>query len=373
MYSRSGVSSKFSSKFGSSSKYGASSESFSNDSDTSDDEEIDIHEIVRTGTLPEVKDAISKDRPRFIALKDKVGRTILHYAAQLDRSKVALYILSKNANVNAKDKEEQTPLHLAASNGHTDMCRFLLDFNAAINVRDLSCWNALHHAVWGNHMDTCVLLIKRGVDLNVEDLKSRTPLHLACERGYAELAECLVIRGANLYGSGDHYYAHTPLHTACIHQQLACIQVLLRRGADVEARGGLRDESPLFLCCEAGWAEGVAVLVGEGRADVNAMGVRLNGHSPLHIACEKSHLHIVQQLLHMRADPLIMGKFRCNGTPLHTCARTGNKLLVSFLLDWGVDVNIRDRNDNTILHLCCLLGHYELARYLIEERRADFQ
>ncbi|RYG58646.1 ankyrin repeat domain-containing protein, partial [archaeon] len=99
----------------------------------------------------------------------------------------------------------------------------------------------------------------------------------------------------------------------------------------------------------------------------------MNGHSPLHIACERAHLHIVEQLLRLRADPLIQGKFRCNGTPLHTAARIGNKILVSFLLDWGVDVNTRDRNNNSILHLSCQLRHYELARYLIEERRADFQ
>ncbi|RYY70526.1 hypothetical protein EON63_22490, partial [archaeon] len=64
-----------------------------------------------------------------------------------------------------------------------------------------------------------------------------------------------VIRGANLYGSGDYYYAHTPLHTACINKHLDCVKVLLKRGADVEARGGLRDESPLFICCELGWGE----------------------------------------------------------------------------------------------------------------------
>ncbi|RYY70528.1 hypothetical protein EON63_22505 [archaeon] len=68
------MSSKFSTKYGGSSKY--TPESASVDSDTSDDEEIDIHEVVRTGTLPEVKNAISKDRPRFIALKDKVQTSI---------------------------------------------------------------------------------------------------------------------------------------------------------------------------------------------------------------------------------------------------------------------------------------------------------
>lgn len=37
-----------------------------------DDNEIDIHEVVRTGTLAEVKEAIMRDRPHYIAKKDEV-------------------------------------------------------------------------------------------------------------------------------------------------------------------------------------------------------------------------------------------------------------------------------------------------------------
>jgi len=36
------------------------------------DEDIDIHEVVRSGTFQEVKEAIALDRPRLIALKDEV-------------------------------------------------------------------------------------------------------------------------------------------------------------------------------------------------------------------------------------------------------------------------------------------------------------
>jgi len=42
----------------------------SSDSDWDDD--IDIHEVVRSGTFQEVKEAIAMDRPRYIALKDEV-------------------------------------------------------------------------------------------------------------------------------------------------------------------------------------------------------------------------------------------------------------------------------------------------------------
>lgn len=44
------------------------------DSDyTESDDDIDIHEIARTGTYQDVKEAIATDRPRLIALKDEVS------------------------------------------------------------------------------------------------------------------------------------------------------------------------------------------------------------------------------------------------------------------------------------------------------------
>ena len=45
----------------------------SSDSDTDWDEDIDIHEIVRSGTLQAVKEALARDRPRLIALKNEVS------------------------------------------------------------------------------------------------------------------------------------------------------------------------------------------------------------------------------------------------------------------------------------------------------------
>lgn len=42
------------------------------ESESSFDDDIDIHEIVRVGTFEEVKEAIALDRPRLIALKDEV-------------------------------------------------------------------------------------------------------------------------------------------------------------------------------------------------------------------------------------------------------------------------------------------------------------
>jgi ankyrin repeat protein len=257
-------------------------------------EDIDIHEIVRTHNLAEVKQAIARDRPRLIALKDEVspfillftklkvilfavcalqnGRIPLHHAVQLDRQRIALFLIAKRSDVNARDNEEQTPLHIAAMEGLTEMCRFLLDFQANIKSKDTNCWTALHHAVKGNHMETATLLIKRGAMLNAEDHKfGRTPLHLAAELGLTKMAEMLILRGADLCATGDAFFSKTPLHLSCIHGHSDTVKLLCMRGADVNMLSGLLDKSPLHFACEKGHTECVRLLIQHG-ARINACG-----------------------------------------------------------------------------------------------------
>lgn len=47
-------------------------EEASSSSDSDSDDELDIHEIIRQGNLAEIKEAIARDRPKYIAKKDKV-------------------------------------------------------------------------------------------------------------------------------------------------------------------------------------------------------------------------------------------------------------------------------------------------------------
>lgn len=45
-------------------------------SSSDESEECDLHELILTATIVEFKDAVMKDRPRNIALKDKVSTCV---------------------------------------------------------------------------------------------------------------------------------------------------------------------------------------------------------------------------------------------------------------------------------------------------------
>jgi ankyrin repeat protein len=312
----------------------------------------------------------------------------LHYAVEHDRTKIAVFLISKNADINAKDNDERTPLHLAAAKGLTEMCRFLLEFQANLRAKDAHCWTALHHAVNENHMETATLLIKRGVDLYAEDHKfGRTALHLASEKGFADMAEMLIIRGADLQAVGDGFYSKTPLHLACIHGHKDVVLVLLQRGADPNALSGLLDKTPLHFATEKGFFEVVQLLLRFG-ADVNAMGKHVtiirvlylftfhlfccfsqtNGSSPLHLAAQFNQFNIMDLFLkHPDININIQGKHTTLGTPLHIACQFGHTHLVHLLCDYGADFSLVDENGHTPLHIACIHEHFDIVSLLIEK------
>lgn len=297
---------------------------------------------------------------------------------ETNNERAALFLIAKNANINAKDHKEQTPLHCAAAKGLTDMCRFLLDFQANIRAKDTHCWTALHHAVDGNYIETATLLIKRGVDIHAEDHRhGRTCLHLAAERGYAEMAEMLIIRGADMCATGDAFFSKTPLHISCLHGHDDVTEVLIRKGADLDALSGLLDKGPMHFAAEEGHVNCVKQLL-QAKADPNRHGNHTNGYSPLHLAVLKDHWHVVEAFLVgeklYNINLNLPGKFSIVGaSPLHLACQYGHTHIVQLLMDApSVNREAQDTNHRTPLHIACKYGHYGIADLLMEFGGCDY-
>jgi AAA+ superfamily predicted ATPase/ankyrin repeat protein len=91
-------------------------------------------------------------RESSAAIKDKDGRTLMHYVA-MKYCSCFKSLLDKKVNVNAVDNDGQTPLHLAIT-----------------------------HKV----PDSIKALIAAGANKNIPNNNGKTPLHIAVEEGYME-------------------------------------------------------------------------------------------------------------------------------------------------------------------------------------------
>jgi ankyrin repeat protein len=93
-------------------------------------------------------------------IKDDVGCTPLHYAAEYGHDKIAQLLLEYWADLNAMDKDRFTPLHSAAKNDRAIVATLLLESGAVSDVIDKSESVPLHYAngrttlaILGMHMD----------------------------------------------------------------------------------------------------------------------------------------------------------------------------------------------------------------------------
>ena len=166
--------------------------------------------------------------------KDGLGRSALHWAAQMDNVSVASLLIDFGAAVDGCDATRTLPLHVAAGAGTSGlMCALLLESSpgSVLALQNCSGWTALHIAVFsGNTAVTRQLLAQRGVDLSVCDGEGATPLHAAVAAGQLECARLLVAKGANVNASAES--GDTPLHFAARMGHAALAAMLLKVGAD---------------------------------------------------------------------------------------------------------------------------------------------
>ncbi|XP_019770232.1 ankyrin repeat domain-containing protein 27 [Dendroctonus ponderosae] len=102
-----------------------------------------------------------------INFQDDCGRSALHYAAEKGFQEVLLLLISAEINVNLLDNDRNTALHLACDRGHD------------------SCVKAL-------------LYSSRLVEINLQNLSGETPMFLATRWGYLDIIKILLESGASV-------------------------------------------------------------------------------------------------------------------------------------------------------------------------------
>jgi hypothetical protein len=133
---------------------------------------------VQQGNFDGVKEAI--DRYRMDSnTSDSAGRTLMHWAAQNNRVKIARYLIGRGAKMDLAGGElKETPLQWACRHdSHTFMIRLLLkEGRADIKFKNIYGQDALCIAVQCSNVKVVFLLLQLGASPNEKDLNNETPL-----------------------------------------------------------------------------------------------------------------------------------------------------------------------------------------------------
>ncbi|XP_024914533.1 ankyrin repeat and SOCS box protein 5-like isoform X2 [Cynoglossus semilaevis] len=198
---------------------------------------------------------------------------------------------------------DRSPLHEAASQGRLLGLRTLLDQGFYPNVVTIDHVTPLHEACLSGHVACVRALINAGANVNAATIDGVTPLFNCCSSGNAGCLELLLQSGARARAQHTHF--PSALHEACKRGSSQCVEVLLAHGADPDAQ-----------------------LSHQG--------------SPLYVSCLHQHTACSKILLHRGASANV----GCGEeSPLHAAVKLDSADLVSVLLDYGADVNLRDRSN----------------------------
>jgi len=221
----------------------------------------------------------------------------------------------------------------AAGRGDVDTVQQVLEISAqSIDTATAPFhMSPLHVAAANGQLDLLNVIIGGEVsDLSIRDDLHRTPLHLAAYNDHAEVVKSILADG-HVDVNARAMFGITPLHLAIMRRAVSVAEVLI--------------ESPL----------------------VDKMALTEDSLSILHMAADVGQDNVVTLLAESLSEADV-GKLvsaymvdRIQRTPLHYAARAGHVDVVKLFLQQPfyeyLDVNAKDADGLTALHLAASVGH----------------
>jgi ankyrin repeat protein len=190
-----------------------------------------------------------------------------------------------------------------------------------------SIYSMIEAAAIGDVVQLGKILSKDNI-VNLCDASGRTALHLACAEGRVEVFDLLIRFRAKI--DAHDRLGNEPLQEAILNNHKDIVQLLLNAGATLSTEALSEMESKLLQLTVEGELDPISHMI-ESR--ISPCCVDYSGKSPMHLAAERGHHHILQYLIALQVDVNCIDV--SGATPLMIAMQRNDVLLGDMLLKAG--------------------------------------
>lgn len=302
---------------------------------------------------------------------DKYGKTPLHYAAEHNYLKTAKFLVEK-CDVNCRDKSGCTPLHLSVYNRCYDIATFLCNIHDVhLNIVNNHNQTPLYLAVSIGSSRLIQLLLGKSVDMNVPDDEGRNIAFLAAINGSLEFLEMF-----SRYEKFDLFHGDekgwTVAHYAAQRGYIDMLKFFHNLNPDSIYQLDNQQRSPMMIACIWDQYRCVEWFINLGKPVNPDMDVDIYGNNSLHHAILKGNEKVAQLLLKTREYD-VNSRNKNGETVLHLAINRWLMDVISDIIQSGVyDFNLTDSMGRTPLMYACQEGQYLVVQYLINQPHSNF-
>lgn len=282
-------------------------------------------------------------------------------------------LLNKGADINTENNYGGSALTVSLRNNRKTLAKFLIEKGIDIHKieripgeEDEPYYkSAFIIATEQNDTEMMRLLLKKGAKISYQSGCDDSPMSIASKNNNVEAIKLLIEMGADVNEKVRE--GHTPLLNAACYNSMEVAKILIEEGADVNEKA--YGKTALLWALRTG-SERTALLLIEKGADIFAKSEHTeysflnheDGNSALHFASAQNLKNVVVLLVERGLD--VNYKNSNGSTPLHVA----NSELVSLLVENGSNVNEKNNQGVTRLHRDAWDGKWDVVNYLLNNK-----